>query len=114
MRENWGVATGSVNTQSHGEVKGGVHSGWSAWRLAGVRCGVLFAEPLPLLFPFLRDMRSAVCVNAGYGIEVTANNSESAANVKLGTFEDDAHFRRWWRGLAYRRFVTIRGLSLLW
>jgi hypothetical protein len=65
MRENWGVATGSVNTQSHGEVKGGVHSGWSAWRLAGVRCGVLFAEPLPLLFPFLRDMRSAVCVNAG-------------------------------------------------
>jgi hypothetical protein len=31
--------------------------GWDDWRLAA-RCGVLFAEPLPLVLPFLRGMRA--------------------------------------------------------
>jgi hypothetical protein len=66
LSENLGPAAASISKPIHREVKAG-HANipsctgghdWDDWRLLEERCGVPFAEPLPLLLPFLRDMGS--------------------------------------------------------
>jgi hypothetical protein len=61
--------------------------GWDGCRLESVRCGVLFAEPLPLLLPFLRDIELCLLrVRARVLLWLWAKGKEQKATVMRGEY----------------------------